>query len=146
MDFDSQPVWPTIWVMFFASHQALLSGNNASLLMGGGAATTRDGSRMPSVNQHILHMWSTMALRLSKDSELRLLRGNAPSSFQITFSEGRRAAKIFLVPPVHSPAVAIKGFAVSLTQRGVDWSNLCMSAAPRPGIIPETYLEWAAPV
>lgn len=48
MDLASQPLWPTIWVMFLASHQALLSGNSASLLMGGGAASSMAGRTAPT--------------------------------------------------------------------------------------------------
>lgn len=68
MDLDSQPLCPTIWVMFLASHQALLSGKRASLFMGGGAARSSAGNRAPTTNHNImassakilhLHMEST---------------------------------------------------------------------------------------
>lgn len=54
MDLDSQPLCPTIWVMFFASHQALLSGKRASLFMGGGAARSSAGKRAPTTNRSIM--------------------------------------------------------------------------------------------
>lgn len=54
MDLDSQPLCPTIWVMFLASHQALLSGKRASLLMGGGAARSSAGNRAPTTNHNIM--------------------------------------------------------------------------------------------
>ena len=54
MDLASQPLWPTIWVMFLASHQALLSGNRASLLMGGGAASSTAGRTAPSRTRSIM--------------------------------------------------------------------------------------------
>ena len=66
MDFASQPLWPTIWVMFFASHQALLSGNRASLLMGGGAASTMTGRTAPTRTRSIVPSASG-ALGLSTD-------------------------------------------------------------------------------
>lgn len=66
MDFASQPLWPTIWVMFFASHHALLSGNRASLLMGGGAARTMTGRTAPTRTRSIVPVASG-ALGLSTD-------------------------------------------------------------------------------
>lgn len=54
MDLASQPLWPTIWVMFLASHQALLSGNSASLLMGGGAASSMAGRTAPTKTRSIM--------------------------------------------------------------------------------------------
>lgn len=54
MDLASQPLWPTIWVMFLASHQALLSGNSANLLMGGGAASSMVGRTAPTRTRSIV--------------------------------------------------------------------------------------------
>lgn len=66
MDLASQPLWPTIWVMFLASHQALLSGNSASLLMGGGAASSMAGRRAPTRTRSIVPV-TFGALELSTD-------------------------------------------------------------------------------
>lgn len=66
MDLASQPLWPTIWVMFLASHQALLSGNSASLLMGGGAASSMVGRTAPTRTQSIMPV-TWRALELSTD-------------------------------------------------------------------------------
>lgn len=64
IDLASQPLWPTICVMFLASHQALLSGNRASLLMGGGAASNVTGRTAPTRTQSIVPVTSR-ALELS---------------------------------------------------------------------------------
>lgn len=64
MDLASQPLWPTIWVMFLASHQALLSGNSASLLMGGGAASSMAGKTAPTRTRSIMPV-AFRALELS---------------------------------------------------------------------------------
>lgn len=66
MDLASQPLWPTIWVMFLASHQALLSGNSASLLMGGGAASSIVGRTAPTRTRSIVPV-ASRALGLSTD-------------------------------------------------------------------------------
>lgn len=64
MDLASQPLWPTICVMFLASHQALLSGNRASLLMGGGAASSMTGRTALTRTQSMVPVTSR-ALELS---------------------------------------------------------------------------------
>lgn len=72
MDLDSQPLCPTIWVMFFASHQALLSGKRASLFMGGGAARSSAGKRAPSTNHNIM---ASSAKILQLETESKALAG-----------------------------------------------------------------------
>lgn len=66
MDLASQPLWPTICVMFLASHQALLSGNSASLLMGGGAVSSMAGKTAPTRTRSIVPV-ASRALELSTD-------------------------------------------------------------------------------
>lgn len=75
MDLDSQPLCPTIWVMFLASHQALLSGKRASLLMGGGAARSSAGNRAPTTNHNIM---ASSAKILHLHTERKMLAAKKP--------------------------------------------------------------------
>lgn len=112
MDLASQPLWPTIWVMFLASHQALLSGNSASLLMGGGAASSIAGRTAPTRTRSILPV-ASRALGLSTDA------GEAGGAQRPRGQRGRRDDKHGLC----HPTAWVQALALPLTSKAQPWTR-----------------------